>query len=215
MDQKLVAAPPRPVLRLSRSNSNASVLGLKESPYPQHLYTSSLTKKSVIDELENPHLGLKQSSRKCHDDVNDHVHVLHPVPITIEQRQSRISKLLKEAKKENPLGKSQLFKMTLTFRSFVWEPTLYNIYGTSLSQSSKALETEKVETPPVSAKVKKILVRSNSATSLKSNHSNISNLKLIQNPEEPSAGISQKVFIHFKIKVSSDNNKDLFLIFIF
>lgn len=196
MDQKLVAAPLRPTLRLSRSNSNASVLGLKESPYPQHLYISSLTKKSVIDELENPHLGPKQSSRKCHDDVHDHVHALHPVPITIEQRQSRISKLLKEAKKENPLGKSQLFKMTLTFRSFVWEPTLYNIYGTSLSQPSKVLETEKVETP-VSAKVKKILVRSNSASSLKSNHSNMPNLKLIQNPEEPPVEISQKVFFYF------------------
>ena len=81
-----------------------------------------------------------------------------------EQRHSRIKTLLSEIRREKPLGKCPLFKMTLTFRSFVWAPVIDSMYASSVPQ--KLEKVVKVDT--ISDASKKPFIRSQSATSLKS-----------------------------------------------
>lgn len=107
----------------------------------------------------------------------DQIGFTSPSSLSVEQRHSRIKSVLTEIRKEKPLGKCPLFKMTLTFRSFVWAPIIESMYChsvTSLSEKSSQKET-------VSPIVKKPLLRSHSATSLKSD---ISKLPTLRNPTE-------------------------------
>lgn len=83
-----------------------------------------------------------------------------------EKPEILINSILKEIKKEKPLGKCPLFKMALTFSSFVWSNALDPLYNNSLCQQKETLSlSNKKNIEPL----KKFLVRSNSVTSFKSN----------------------------------------------
>jgi len=94
---------------------------------------------------------------------------------TLEERKKRINELLTEIKKEQPLSKCSLFKMPLTFRWFVWSPSLNSLYGFQ----NAALQTP---LPPV----QKLLQRSNSIHSL-----NPSESASKRKPPEPSPKTNQ------------------------
>ena len=99
-----------------------------------------------------------------------------PLPeSTLEERKKRINELLTEIKKEQPLSKCSLFKMPLTFRWFVWSPSLNSLYGFQ----NAALQTP---LPPV----QKLLQRSNSIHSL-----NPSESASKRKPPEPSPKTNQ------------------------
>lgn len=76
-------------------------------------------------------------------------------------RNAVIKSVLAEIRKEKPLGRCPLFKMSLTFRSFVWTPLIDSIYGSHTSQLEKPIQSEIVVK-------KKPLLRSHSTTTMKS-----------------------------------------------
>lgn len=86
--------------------------------------------------------------------------------MSLNERHDRITNVLSEIRKEKPLGKCPLFKMSLTFRSFVWAQLIDTLYGSSPEPKLK----ECLQTDTVVAK-KKPLLRTHSATSLKSSES--------------------------------------------
>ncbi|KAK4009579.1 enkurin domain-containing protein 1 [Daphnia magna] len=90
-----------------------------------------------------------------------------PIPkfsVAIKERHSRIKRVLAEIRREKPLGKSPLFKMSLTFPSFVWSPIIDSVYSFGTEQN---LDNTKAT---VTAS-KKPLLRSYSTSSLKSTKS--------------------------------------------
>lgn len=94
---------------------------------------------------------------------------LHNAPtpkfsVAIKERHSRIKRVLAEIRREKPLGKSPLFKMSLTFPSFVWSPIIDSVYSFGTEQN---LDNTKAT---VTAS-KKPLLRSYSTSSLKSTKS--------------------------------------------
>lgn len=78
-------------------------------------------------------------------------------------RNQRIKAILDEVKREKPLGKCPLFKMSLTFRSFVWASVVDNLYGSSAMDEIEKPSTVVKTVPP------KKLQRSQSAASITSN----------------------------------------------
>ncbi|XP_046645390.1 enkurin domain-containing protein 1-like [Daphnia pulicaria] len=91
--------------------------------------------------------------------------------MSTKERHSRIKNILTEIRREKPLGKCPLFKMSLTFRSFVWSPSIDSIY--SFSTEQKLRKPEKPLQKQGSVLVsKKPLLRSHSFTSLKSTTEN-------------------------------------------
>ncbi|XP_057368680.1 enkurin domain-containing protein 1-like [Daphnia carinata] len=81
--------------------------------------------------------------------------------VGIKERHSRIKRVLAEIRREKPLGKCPLFKMTLTFPSFVWSPIIDSVYSFRTEQNLDNLKAT-VAAP------KKPLLRSHSTSSLKS-----------------------------------------------
>ena len=97
-------------------------------------------------------------------------HSLHSHKLSsVDEKPMLIKNILKEIKQEKPLGKCPLFKMALTFSSFVWSNTLDPLYNDSLYQQKESfgLSNKKSVEP-----LQKFLVRSNSATSFKSTKTN-------------------------------------------
>jgi len=93
--------------------------------------------------------------------------------IWMNEKPAIIQNILKEIKQEKPLGKCPLYKMALTFSSFVWSDML-----SELHQQNKSHDVP-IKKPQVNNEsVCKSLVRSHSATSFKST-------KAIQSPKEP------------------------------
>ncbi|KAI9558474.1 hypothetical protein GHT06_015261 [Daphnia sinensis] len=82
--------------------------------------------------------------------------------VATTERHSRIKRVLAEIRREKPLGKCPLFKMSLTFPSFVWSPMIDSVYSFGTEQILDHIKT------PVAAS-KKPLLRSHSTSSLKSN----------------------------------------------
>ena len=91
--------------------------------------------------------------------------------VSTKERHSKIKNILTEIRREKPLGKCPLFKMSLTFRSFVWSPSIDSIYSFSIEQKlgkpGKPLQTQGSILPS-----KEPLCRSHSFTSLKSTTEN-------------------------------------------
>jgi hypothetical protein len=89
--------------------------------------------------------------------------------MSTKERHSRIKHILNEIRKEKPLGKCPLFKMSLTFRSFVWSPSIDSMYSfnTELKLGKTSMQTH----DGILAS-KKPLLKSHSFTSLKSTAEN-------------------------------------------
>lgn len=81
--------------------------------------------------------------------------------VTVKERHSRIKHVLAEIRRERPLGKCPLFKMSLTFPSFVWAPIIDSVYSFGTQQTLNNIKG-------ADAASKKPLLKSHSITSLKS-----------------------------------------------
>ena len=135
------------------------------------------------------------SSSKKNGQKSNFTNASHPQKSSIDEKPMLIKSILKEIKQEKPLGKCPLFKMALTFSSFVWSNSLDPLYNDSLYQQKESLSlSNKNNVEPL---IKKLLVRSNSATSFKSNKSS----KTLEEPScrEPlTTDLQTRVCLYYK-----------------
>jgi len=122
----------------------------------------SRTSQSCVDPLRSLKASTPVSSARGQGVQSFQLTDILPYEPTFEERKTRISGLLAEIKKEQPLNECSLFKMPLTFRWFVWSPSLSSLYGFQKTQQSTKL-AETSDYP-----VKKLLQRSNSSHTLTS-----------------------------------------------
>lgn len=139
-----------------RSNSCVSVSTSSK-------FTGNLVSSSSISMRKQKDCMISLTSTNSDTSMNTSVN---------ERRRARISAILDEVKKEKPLGRCPLFKMTLTFRSFVWAPVLDSYYNNQLltdPRNKELLHSVILDSHRSGRK----LARSNSVSSLNSQHISI------------------------------------------
>jgi len=121
------------------------------------------------------------SSRSHHDRLLESSEAPRP-ELTVEERKIRIINILGQIKKEKPFCDCSLYKMPLTFRSFIWSPYLDSIYDSpakipaklqflvksapSLNPSESSSKRRPTEISKLTFPIRKTLQRSCSEQSL-------------------------------------------------